>query len=114
MLHAKLKAINIFNRLSLLANQLPPPVKVNQTQITNCNESLATDHVKINDTLGEKADVVIGNLFKQKFIVSSSLQLYEDDLSRIDVKSLVSKISSSLIWDGFSLSLLSLFQIFYR
>lgn len=90
-MHAKLYAINIFNRLSLLANQLPSPVKVNHTQFTNCSESFV-DHVKSDDTLCEKADVAKGIFPSRKFIMSSSLQLHEDDLSRIDVKSLVSEI----------------------
>lgn len=44
-----------------------------------------------DDTDCDKADVANhNNLAARKFIMSSSLQLYEDDLSRIDVKSLVS------------------------
>ena len=89
ILHVKLYAINIFNRLSLLANQLPS--QVNQTQYSNCNKSKIIDRVKTDETQLEKtADAMKSILPTRKFIMSSSLQLHEDDLSRIDVKSLVS------------------------
>lgn len=73
-----------------MANQtlsLPASVKVNHAQYCG---AFAKD-IKSDDTDCDKADVVIhNNLANRKFIMSSSLQLYEDDLSRIDVKSLVS------------------------
>lgn len=92
-MHVKLNAIHIFNRLSLLANQLPSTVKVNQTQFsTNCTNKSIADRVKGDDTYHEmKADAAKTNLPARKFIMSSSLPLQEDDLSRIDVKSLVSE-----------------------
>jgi hypothetical protein len=91
-LHAKLNVINVFNRLSLLANQttLPASVKVNNTQ--DSIENVFVDDVKTDDIDCGKADVANNNLANRKFIMSSSLQLHEDDLSRIDVKSLVSDV----------------------
>lgn len=91
LMHVKLNVINLFNRLSLLANQTasttmlathPVAVRVDHGQDARCN----------GDTDCDKADVVghNNNLTNRKFIMSSSLQLHEDDLSRIDVKSLVS------------------------
>lgn len=99
-MHVKLNVINLFNRLSLLANQtasaltlssLPESVIVNHTQ--NSIHNIVIDDVKtLNDIDCGKADVANNNLANQKFIMSSSLQLHEDDLSRIDVKSLVSDV----------------------
>jgi hypothetical protein len=81
-MHVKLNVINLFNRLSLLANQtassLPASVKVNHAQFLSCMSD-----AKSADTDCDKAS-------NRKLIMSSSLQLHEDDLSRIDVKSLVS------------------------
>lgn len=94
-MHVKPNVINLFNRLSLLANQtasatlsLPGSVKVNHTQNATHNEVF--DDVKNDDTDCSGADVANNNLANRKFIMSSSLQLHEDDLSKIDVKSLVS------------------------
>jgi hypothetical protein len=88
-LHVKLNVINLFNRLSLLANQtassLPASVKVNHAQYLNCNSVVVVSDAKSGDTEREKA-------INRKLIMSSSLQLHEDDLSRIDVKSLVSSL----------------------
>lgn len=97
-MHVKLNVINLFNRLSLLANQttsaltlsLPETVKVNHTQ--NSIHNVVIDDVKPDDNDCGKADVGNNNLANRKFIMSSSLQLHEDDLSRIDVKSLVSDV----------------------
>lgn len=84
-MHVKLNVIKIFNRLSLLANQtttsLPASLKITHAQFSNGNNT---------DTDCEKTDVANNNLSTRKFVMSSSLQLHEDDLSRIDVKSLVS------------------------
>lgn len=98
-MHVKLNVINLFNRLSLLANQtasmlsLPPSVKVNHTLKSNRN-SLVVNDVKTDGTDCDKTDVANNYLANgkstRKLIMSSSLQLHEDDLSRIDVKSLVS------------------------
>lgn len=71
----------------MLANQTPlPAVKVNHSQ-----DSIENVFVKTDDIDCEKADVSNNNLANRKLIMSSSLQLHEDDLSRIDVKSLVSE-----------------------
>ena len=90
-LHVKPNVINLFNRLSLLADQtlLPASVKVNHTQ--DSIENVFVDDVKTVDIDCGKADVANNNLVDRKFIMSSSLQLHEDDLSQIDVKSLVSE-----------------------
>lgn len=117
-MHAKLNVIKLFNRLSLLANQtLSSPVKVSHTQNSNRNKIVASD-VKADDTDYEKTDVANNNLANdkasRKFIMSSSLQLYEDDLSRIDVKSLVSDviIIALISWDMFLEHFLCFFRIF--
>ena len=75
----------------MLADQTPLPasVKVNHTQ--DSIENVFVDDVKTDDIDCDKADVANINLADRKFIMSSSLQLHEDDLSRIDVKSLVSE-----------------------
>lgn len=98
ILHVKLNVIKLFNRLSLLANQtastlsLPASVRVNHTQNSNRSRIAVTT----DDTDCDKADVANNNVANdkasRKFIMSSSLQLHEDDLSRIDVKSLVSDV----------------------
>jgi hypothetical protein len=98
-MHVKLNVINLFNRLSLLANQtasatalsLPGSVKVNHTQ-NSIHNVVVIDDVNTDDTDCDKTDVANNNLANRKFIMSSSLQLHEDDLSRIDVKSLVSDV----------------------
>lgn len=80
----------------MLANQtasatsLPGSVKLNHTQ--NSIHNVVIDDVKTDDTDCGKADVANNNLANRKFIMSSSLQIHEDDLSRIDVKSLVSDV----------------------
>lgn len=91
-MHVKLNVIKIFNRLSLLANQtslLSSSVKVNHAQYSL---NAFADDVKSDDTDCERADVANNNSASRRLIImSSSLQLHEDDLSRIDVKSLVSE-----------------------
>lgn len=82
-MHVKLNAIKVFNRLSLLADQNASTVKLSHSKLSNSAKS--------DDFDCEKADAANNiNLATRKFIMSSSLQLHEDDLSRIDVKSLVS------------------------
>lgn len=120
ILHVKLNVIKLFNRLSLLANQtastlsLPASVKVNHTQNSNRSKIAVTT----SDADCEKPDVSNNNLANdkasRKFIMSSSLQLHEDDLSRIDVKSLVSVVvlffGAQIYWDA-QLSLLLWFRL---
>jgi hypothetical protein len=98
-MHVKLNVINLFNRLSLLANQTASTLshpKVNRTQNSTCNSVVVVSDVKTDDDTDcvDRTDVTKHNLANdkasRKFIMSSSLQLHEDDLSRIDVKSLVS------------------------
>lgn len=101
LMHVKLNVIKLFNRLSLSANQnttkelssvittamlVSSPVKVN-----NIRNSLID--AKTDDLDSEcKTSIPVAstkNNNNQKFIISSNYQLHEDDLSRIDVKSLV-------------------------
>lgn len=101
LMHVKLIVIKLFNRLSLLTDQtastlsLPGSVKVSPSQKSHRN-NFVVHNVKTDDTDCERADVANNNLdndkASRKFIMSSSLQLHEDDLSRIDVKSLVSDV----------------------
>lgn len=90
-LHVKPNVINLFNRLSLLADQTPLPASVKDNHTQDSIENVFVDDVKTDDIDCDKADVANNNLADRKFIMSSSLQLHEDDLSRIDVKSLVSE-----------------------
>lgn len=67
---------------------MSPSVKVNHAQYSL---NAFADDVKNHDIDCERADVANNNLASRRLIMSSSLQLHEDDLSRIDVKSLVSE-----------------------
>lgn len=111
-MHVKLNVIKLFNRLSLSANQnsysssptttttttsstpsdVETTVKVNNIRNSLFDMASKTDELdseckKINGDVMASTKNKINN--NQKFIVSSNYQLHEDDLSRIDVKSLV-------------------------
>lgn len=115
LMHVKLNVIKLFNRLSLLANQntstsmqqsmsivsqpvsVIAPVAVINNHCNHFNNHNKLNDVKDDDTNCQKCFVSNNNLTSsmksnnhQKFIMSSSFQLHEDDLSKIDVKSLVS------------------------
>lgn len=100
LMHVKLNVIKLFNRLSLSANQnatkeissvittamlMSSPVKVNN--IRNSLIDAKTDDLDSISTSSAVASTKHNN--NQKFIISSNYPLHEDDLSRIDVKSLV-------------------------
>lgn len=112
LMHVKLNVIKLFNRLSLSANQnsysssptttttttsstpsdVETTVKVNNIRNSLFDMASKTDELdseckKINGDVMASTKNKINN--NQKFIVSSNYQLHEDDLSRIDVKSLV-------------------------
>lgn len=124
-MHVKLNVINLFNRLSLLANQntstsietmsivSQPPKKPTSSSVepsfthnyNNHNWSNHTnqkfcDKININDEVTNEQEIIINSVLSpsvisknhKKFVMSSSYQLFEDDLSKIDVKSLVSKL----------------------
>jgi len=129
LMHVKLNVIKLFNRLSLLANQntstsiqmmsiVSQPFKKSSSASVEAsfthnhkyqNNKKSSEKLNINDdgTNGQKIIVmnsilnpsVISNS-RQKLVMSSSFQLYEDDLSQIDVKSLVSK-KNFLNFSGF-------------
>lgn len=105
LMHVKLNVIKLFNRLSLSANQnttkditsvittamlMSSPVKVNN--IRNSLIDAKTDDLDSECKNGLTTSTAVAstkNNNNQKFIISSNYQLHEDDLSRIDVKSLV-------------------------
>lgn len=81
LMHVKLNVIKLFNRLSLTANQ-------NGTDEFSDDNGLVD--VKANNFRNTAdASPTASPRNNQKFIISSNYQLHEDDLSRIDVKSLV-------------------------
>lgn len=125
-MHVKLNVINLFNRLSLLANQntstsietmsivsqpskKPTTASVepsfththkNLNKNSHINQKICEKNNNINDEVKHGQEITINSVFspsvtisknRQKFIMSSSYQLFEDDLSKIDVKSLVSQ-----------------------
>lgn len=92
-MHVKLNVIKLFNRLSLLAdiqNQpaVPPSNENNQIYNTKNIDGDSNDSRTSDDGINLATDK--SSNYHRKLIISSSLQLHEDDLSRIDVKSLVS------------------------
>lgn len=108
-MHVKLNVIKLFNRLSLLANQntstsiqqsmsiVSQPGAINgkaPSNLTNINNYNKLSDTKSDDSdchknLNNVSSSPIKSSNSQKFIMSSSFQLHEDDLSKIDVKSLV-------------------------
>ena len=77
----------------------------NQNGVT-CNNNL---NGSIEDVNVKNVEVSLSAKQNQKFIISSNCQLYEDDLSKIDVKSLVRKIKDFIftLFFYFSFFLLS-------
>lgn len=100
LMHVKLNVIKLFNRLSLLANQntstsMQQSMSMVSSVVIQAPSSTFNNHTLNHDTLTDvdcannlSADAVKSS-HHQKFIMSSSFQLHEDDLSKIDVKSLV-------------------------
>lgn len=84
LMHVKLNVIKLFNRLSLTANQ-------------NGLDDTDSSDVKANNIRNSLIEVIktadasptASPRNNQKFIIPSNYPLHEDDLSRIDVKSLV-------------------------
>jgi hypothetical protein len=74
-MHVKLNVIKLFNRLSLTTtqNEVEDGIDVKANNIRNTADASPAASPRNN----------------QKFIISSNYQLHEDDLSKIDVKSLV-------------------------
>lgn len=82
LMHVKLNVIKLFNRLSLTANQ---------NGATHDESFHNSDFIEeVMKVAAEQSPTAVPfPRQNQKFIVSSNFQLHEDDLSRIDVKSLV-------------------------
>ncbi|XP_070509180.1 golgin subfamily A member 6-like protein 22 isoform X3 [Chironomus tepperi] len=124
-MHVKLNVINLFNRLSLLANQntstsiqtmsivSEPSKKSPSVETSSKHKHIKTlikqkSFEKVNDinnkVTNSQVIIMTNNILnpsgmsknRQKLIMSSSYQLYEDDLSKIDVKSLKEKYSSAI------------------
>lgn len=114
LMHVKLNVIKLFNRLSLPANQNTAPLDVITTMSTpvklnNIRNSL-NDGKTTPDEFDRTNDNVASIKNNQKFIISSNFHLHEDDLSRIDVKSLV-RVKTQLILIS---SIMMLFFLNYK
>jgi hypothetical protein len=125
----KPNVIKLFNRLSLLANQntstsmqqsmsMVSPVVMQTNHCNTINNQNASERhengvEKLIDSECHNGDCLVASnncnslaaaaksSQHQKFVMSSSFQLHEDDLSKIDVKSLVSSRHSARICRGF-------------
>ena len=108
LMFVKLNGIKIFNRLSLVANgnsTTSTTVTTNQI-ITNAPvQPMSTiqstmNSRKINTNSDEDYGCLANNKTNKykRLIISSTLQLHEDDLSRIDVKSLVRQLFGDGLW----------------
>lgn len=80
-MHVKLNVIKLFNRLSLTATQ-------NVSEVTTSDNEIDVKANNIRNSLADASPTASPRI-NQKFIIPSNYQLHEDDLSRIDVKSLV-------------------------
>lgn len=94
-MHVKLNVVKLFNRLSLLANQNSetPAATSTATTITSMSNGIHNNLIDDVDSECKKTNGISATTadvkHNQKFIISSNFNIHEDDLSRIDVKSLV-------------------------
>lgn len=108
LMHVKLNVIKLFNRMSLTTNQ-----NEMMSPDTSDSSNLSSFDVKANNIRNSLSETPAASpRNNQKFIISSNYPIHEDDLSRIDVKSLV-RTGHSLISQYFSsYTLLSIFLIY--